>query len=119
MTRVLLVEDHALFREALASLLAHHPQMEVDQAGTLGEARQKLRGIDVVVLDIVLPDGDGIDLISELRACNSGASVLVLSASPDSANPDRALKAGADAVLEKVEAPFRIFDEIERIGGVN
>lgn len=115
MTRVLLVDDHASFRQAFSLLLERRPHMEVAQASSLAEARQKLGGVDVAILDIALPDGDGIELISELRACNPGASVLVLSATLDSAYPERAFEKGADAVLEKAEAPFRIVDEIERL----
>jgi DNA-binding NarL/FixJ family response regulator len=50
-TRVLLVEDHALFRQALSLLLRRHPHMEVTQAGTLAEARLLLGSVDVVALD--------------------------------------------------------------------
>jgi len=92
--------------------------LKVAQAGSLAEARQKLGGIDVAVLDVALPDGDGLEHISELRIVDPGASVLVLSAAVDSAYPERALEAGADAVLQKVHAPLRIIDEIRRIGEI-
>jgi DNA-binding NarL/FixJ family response regulator len=116
MTRVLLVEDHAMFRQAFSLLLDRQPDMEVvAQAGSLAEARQKLGGVDVVVLDIALPDGDGIELISELRVLNSNASVLVLSATLNPEDPERVFEAGADAILQKVHAPLQIIDEIRRI----
>lgn len=115
MTRVMLVEDHAVFRQALSSILDRQPDIEVvAQAGSLAEARQCLGGVDVMLLDLALPDGDGIELISELRKLNPDASVLVLSATLDLAYPERALEAGADAVLSKVHAPMRIADEIKR-----
>lgn len=115
-TRVLLVEDHALFRQALSLLLDRHPHMEVMQAGTLAEARLLLRGVDVAALDTYLPDGEGLDLIGDVRASNSGASVLVLSNASDPAHFESAFEAGADAVLSKVESPFRIIDEIRLLG---
>jgi DNA-binding NarL/FixJ family response regulator len=115
-TRVLLVEDHALFRQALSLLLYRHPHMEVMQAGTLAEARLLLGGVDVVALDNYLPDGAGTDLIVEVRTNNPGASVLVLNDAPDSANRQYALTAGADSVVSKVESPFTIVDEIKGLG---
>jgi DNA-binding NarL/FixJ family response regulator len=114
-TRVLLVEDHALFRQALSLLLHRHARMEVMQAGTLAEARLLLDGVDVVALDSYLPDGAGAELIGDIRSSNPGASVLVLSDATDSANPQSAL--GADAVLSKIESPFKIIDQIKLLGG--
>ena len=111
--RVLLVEDHALFRQALSLLLYRRQQMEVIQAGTLAEARLLLGGVDVVALDHILPDGAGVELIGDVRSSNPDASVLVLSDAPGSANAESALEAGADAVLSKVESPFTIIEEIK------
>jgi DNA-binding NarL/FixJ family response regulator len=116
MTRVLLVEDHALFRQALSLLLYRHPHMEVMQAGTLAEARLLLGGIDVVALDNYLPDGAGTDLIVEVRSNNPGASVLILNDAPDSANRRLALAAGADRVMSKAESACIIVDEIKCLG---
>ena len=115
-TRVLLVEDHALFRQALSLLLYRYPHMEVMQAGTLAEARLLLGGVDVVALDDYLPDGAGTDLIVEVRTSNPGASVLVLNDAPDSAHRRSALAAGADSVVSKGESPFTIIDEIKGLG---
>lgn len=115
-TRVLLVEEHALFRQALSLLLYRHPAMEVRQAGTLAEARLLLGGVDVVALDNYLPDGAGTELIVDVRSKNPGASVLVLNDAPNSANRRSALAAGADSVLSKVESPFTIVDEIKLLG---
>jgi two-component system invasion response regulator UvrY len=115
-TRVLLVEGHALFRQALSLLLYRHPDMEVMQAGTLAEARLLLGGVDVVALDNFLPDGAGTDLIGDVRANDPGASVLVLNDGPDSADLRSALAAGADRVLSKIESPFTIVDEIKLLG---
>jgi DNA-binding NarL/FixJ family response regulator len=80
--RILLVEDHAAFRGALAFLLGREPDLEVvAQAGSLAEAREALDGrLDVAVVDLALPDGDGSELIGELHRANPGVSVLVLSA---------------------------------------
>jgi DNA-binding NarL/FixJ family response regulator len=116
-TQVLLVEDHALFRQALSLLLYSHRDLEVMQAGTLAEARLLLGGVDVVALDNYLPDGAGTDLIVEVRTNNPQASVLVMNDAPDSANRRLALAAGADRVISKAESAFTIVDEIKRLGG--
>jgi CheY-like chemotaxis protein len=75
------VGDHAAFRQSLAAFLSQEPDLEVvAQAGSLAEARQMLNTpLDVAVLDLSLPDGDGRELIGELRQRNAGISVLVLS----------------------------------------
>ena len=115
-TRVLLVEDHALFRQALSLLLYRHSHMEVMQAGTLAEARLLLGGVDVVALDNYLPDGAGTDLIVEVRTNNPGASVLILNDAPDAANRQSALAAGADRVISKAESAFTVVEEIKGLG---
>jgi DNA-binding NarL/FixJ family response regulator len=73
--------------------------------------------LDVAVIDIGLPEGDGRDLIGELRRRAADVSVLVLSASVEAAGLEEALRAGADAVLEKVEAPQAIAYEVRRLAG--
>lgn len=119
MIRVLLVDDHAVFRQALSLFLDRQPDIEVvAQAGTLAEARQSLGGVDVIVLDIALPDGNGFELIGELRKLDPDVAVLVLSGTIDPAYPERALEAGADAMLSKVNTPMRITDEIRRMSKI-
>ena len=92
MIRVLLVEDHADFRGALACLLGREPDLEVvAQAGSLAEAREALDGrLDVAVVDLALPDGGGSELIGELRRANPGVSALALSATIGSGRLDEA-----------------------------
>jgi DNA-binding NarL/FixJ family response regulator len=116
--RVLLVDDRADFRRAFASLLDRQPDIEVvGTAGSLAEARQKLRGVDVALLDRGLPDGDGLELIGELRAANPGVRVFVISSTAEMIHPTDAIEAGADGVIDKVETPERIFAVIRELGG--
>jgi DNA-binding NarL/FixJ family response regulator len=117
--RIMLVEDHAAFRQSLASLLSQEPDLEVvAQAGSLAEARQMLdTPFDVAVLDLALPVGDGRELIGELRRRNAGISILVLSVMLGSGHLEEVLKAGADAVLHKVASPATIVEEVRRLGG--
>ncbi len=113
MTRILLVEDHAAFREPLSFMFDREPEFTVvGQAGSLAEAREMLDGIDVAVVDLDLPDGNGTELIGELRAANPQATVLVLTASTDRGLHARAVEAGAAGVLHK---SARIRDVIEAV----
>ena len=118
--RVMLVEDHTAFRQALALLLSSEPDLEVvAQAGSLAEARQALLEgrLDVALLDLALPDGDGSDLIGELRRRNPGVSIVVLSAAMGPGDLDEAIEARADAVLDKIESISTIAYEVRRLGG--
>jgi DNA-binding NarL/FixJ family response regulator len=113
----MLVEDHAAFRQALAALLSHEPDLEVvAQAGSLAQARKMLdTPLDVAILDLALPDGDGSDLIGELRQKNPGISVVVLSATIEAGHHEEVVKAGADAVLDKVASLSTIVEEVRRL----
>jgi DNA-binding NarL/FixJ family response regulator len=117
--RVMLVEDHAAFRQSLAALLSQEPDLEVvAQAGSLAEAREMLNTpLDVAVLDLSLPDGAGRDLIGELRQRNADISVLVLSVTIRPGHLEEVMKAGADAVLHKVASPPTIVEEVRRLAG--
>jgi DNA-binding NarL/FixJ family response regulator len=100
--RVLLVDDHATFREPLAFMFDREPDFEVvAQAGSLTEARRMLGGADLAVVDLDLPDGDGTELLGELRAANPRGMVLVLTASSEREAHARAVEAGAAGVLHK------------------
>lgn len=119
--RVLLVDDHAAFRQALARLLEEEPDLEVvAQGGTLAEARDGLSSkawnADVAIVDLYLPDGDGTKVISELRDVNPELRVLVLTISLDPADYVRAREAGADEVLDK-DTPYldKLIDAVKRL----
>jgi DNA-binding NarL/FixJ family response regulator/signal transduction histidine kinase/PAS domain-containing protein len=100
--RVLLVDDHAAIREAIALALAQDDEFIVNaQAGSLAEARAQLDDVDVAIIDLELPDGDGADLIEDLRDRDPGTQTLVLSAHADRASVARAVQKGAAAVLDK------------------
>ena len=108
MLRLLLVEDHAAFRGALKLVLDLRPGMRVvAECGSVAECRalgDLLKAIDVALLDRMLPDGDGADLVAVLRGANPGVRVLILSASIEAGLPERMAEAGADGVLNKTTA---------------
>lgn len=114
--RVLLVEDHSAVREAIAGMFERESDLTVvGQAESLAEARELLHGVDVAVLDLALPDGDGIALIAELRAASPGAEVLVLSANLARAQIARAIYAGAAGALDKTADLDQVVDAIRRL----
>src|SRR5215207_4717373 len=117
---VLLVENHASIREALASTFEREEGFEVvGQAGSMAQARRLLeemhQPIDVAVLDLGLPDGYGADLIKELREKNPQAQALVLSASLDRANIARAVERGAAGVLSKTTHLGEVLHSVRRL----
>lgn len=116
--RIMLVEDHAPFRRAMVYLLNRQPDLEVvSEAGSLDEARRNaaLVEFDMVVLDLRLPDGNGIDVIGELRGARPGAAVVILSATLDPANLSKAKEAGADGLLDKFATPDEVVGTIRRV----
>lgn len=102
---VLLVEDHEVVREGLRLLIERSdPSLAVvAEAGTAGAAREVLRRrpIDVAVLDVVLPDGDGLQLCREIRSSHPDVACLILTASRDAHQLVAARLAGASGYLSK------------------
>ena len=115
--RVMLVEDHPDFRDLMEVLLGSQSDIKlVAQAGSLAEARNHaLRfEIDVAVLDLGLPDGDGVDLIADLRRANPEVGVLILSASLDTVSLERA--AEADEIMDKLAPLDEVLGTLRRLG---
>ena len=118
MQRLLLVEDHASFRQTLALVFDQQPDFEVvGQAGSLDEARRLMQGreADMGVIDLALPDGEGVELIEELCEANPEFAALVLTASLDRAEHARAIEAGAAGVLHKSADVDEIMDATRRL----
>ena len=118
MQRILLVEDHASFRQTLAFIFDQEPGFEVvAQAGSLAEARREARGLeaDLGIIDLTLPDGEGVELIRELREANRDFVALILTASLDKAEHARAVEAGAAGVLHKSADVDEILDATRRL----
>jgi DNA-binding NarL/FixJ family response regulator len=116
--RILLVEDHATVREAIASTLERETGFEiVGQAGSLAEARRILgaQPVDVAIIDLGLPDGYGADLIPELREASPQAQALVLSASLDRSQIARAVQNGAAGILNKTAHLEHVVDSVRRL----
>jgi len=116
--QIMLVEDHASFRQAVASVLEREPGFNVvAQAGSLAEAHRMLGAepVDVAIIDLALPDGYGGELIKDLRDANPGAMALVLSASLDHAETARAVESGAAGVLHKSVELDEVVNAVRRV----
>jgi len=103
--KCLLVDDHAIVRDALALLVAlHHPQVDLRQAGRLREAVALLHeqpDVDLVLLDLALPDSTGLETLAAVRAAATDARIVVLSADEREATMLAALDAGAAGFIPK------------------
>lgn len=116
MIRVLLVDDHASFRQPLAFMLEQEPDLTViGQAGSLADARTLLRDVDVAVLDLDLPDGSGLVLVRELHQANPHARVLVLTASVKRKELAETVAFGADGALHKSVGLADIIAAVRRL----
>jgi DNA-binding NarL/FixJ family response regulator len=111
-TRILLVDDHPLTRDALATLLEQKGFNVVGQAGDGNEAIEVARRLlpDLVLLDLSMPELDGISALPRLREAAPDCEVVVLTASGTEENLLAAIRAGAAGYLLKTESPERIVD---------
>jgi two-component system nitrate/nitrite response regulator NarL len=117
MTRIILVDDHTLFRKGLAELLEQSGSIEVsaftgnpDEVDTLLKAHRP----DVLILDLNMPGTDGITLMQQLRSDGHTLPVLILTLSEAEDDLARALRAGANGYLLKSMEPDEVVDAIQR-----
>ena len=112
---LLLVADHALFREGLALLLKWRTGLDNVQSGSIAEAQRILGDAKeepvCAVVDLDLPDGDGIELLERLR----GLPVVAFVSDQSLERYVRVLEAGADEVLYKGEPGERILIVVEQL----
>ncbi len=114
--RVLLVDDHLAFRQPLAFMLMRELDITIiGQAGTVAEARPLLSQADIALIDLDLPDGEGIELIEELQSINPQATALVLTGYGTDVAMARAVEAGAAGVIHKTRPVSEIMDAIRRV----
>lgn len=118
MIRVLLVDDHAMFREGLKQILAKHADMSVGgEAGNGEEAIGKIResDFDVILLDISLPGQGGLDVLNQIKAENPDQIVLILSMHPEDQYAVRMLRAGASGYITKEGAADDLVSALRRV----
>jgi DNA-binding NarL/FixJ family response regulator len=110
--RVLIVDDHPLTREALAALLEQHGFAVVAQAASGKEAIECAQRLspELVLLDLSMPEMNGLQALPQIRAAAPGCEVVVLTASGTEENLLAAIRGGAAGYLLKNEPPERIVD---------
>ena len=140
MIRVVICDDHPIFREGLKKTLSVHPDIRVvGEAGTAAELLERLADTpcDVLVLDISLPDRNGLEVLGELRAASgppkpggpplkAGSplkagpaaapvpAVVVLSMHSEQQYAVRAIRAGASAYIEKASVPLELVNALRK-----
>ena len=118
MIRVLVADDHAVVRQGLRQILSEEPDIqEIGEAGSVAEALRLSREgeWDVVILDITMPDGSGLDILRELRHEKPQLPVLVLSVHSEDQYALRVLRSGAAGYLTKECAPQELVEAVRRV----
>ncbi len=118
-TKVLIVDDHEIVRKGLVMLISRQEDLVVaGEAGAAAEAVQKARELspDVVVLDIRMPDGSGVEACRDIRAENPDVKVLMLTSYSDEEAVMGSIMAGASGYLLKEIRSEEIVDAIKRVG---
>jgi DNA-binding NarL/FixJ family response regulator len=118
MIRVLVADDHAVVRRGVLQILDEAPDLVA--AGEASTGRQVLQRVqeqdyDVLVLDIAMPDGSGLETLHQLRTLRPELRVLILSMYPEKQYAVRVLKAGAAGYLTKESAPDELVVAIRRV----
>ena len=117
-SRILIVDDHGLVRHGLAAVIGDEADLEV--CGEAADAPAALAQFDalkpdLVVVDLSLQTGHGLDLTRQLTARDAEARVLVLSMHDEAIFAERSLRAGALGYINKQEAPERVVEAIRRV----
>jgi DNA-binding NarL/FixJ family response regulator len=116
--RVLIVDDHPLVRLGLAELIAADPELEVcGEAATAEEALSQVEATSphVVIVDLSLKSGHGIDLIEQIKARHEHVKMLVSSIHDESLFAERVLRAGAMGYVNKEEDTESVIEAIHQV----
>ncbi len=118
MVRILIADDHEIFRKGVKQLLSEMPdKFIVDEASNGQEVIEKVwkKKYDVVLLDISMPGKNGIDILKDIKSYNPDIQVLILSMYPEEQFAMRALKAKADGYLTKAAKPDELAQAIQKV----
>jgi DNA-binding NarL/FixJ family response regulator len=116
--KVLIIEDHPVFREGLVQILRRQGDLDVcAQVENAEEGIRLTRKLkpDLVLLDLSLPGKSGLEFLSELRSTDRVTKVLVVSMHDEALYADRVIRAGGDGYIMKEEDPSEIVDAIRDV----
>ncbi|MFF2083587.1 response regulator [Nocardia sp. NPDC058176] len=119
MTTVFLVDDHEIVRRGVGDLISFESDLEViGEAGTYAEAMARIPALrpDVVVLDVRLPDGNGIELCRELLSAEPGLRCLILTSFTDEQAMLNAILAGAAGYVVKDIKSLELITAVREVG---
>jgi DNA-binding NarL/FixJ family response regulator len=118
MFKVLLVDDHPIFRQGLMRIISKIPDFVVsDEASNGEEALSKIinNEYDLMILDLSMPGRSGLDVIKEVKKIKPKLKILVLTIHPSNQYALRALKAGASGYLTKEKAPDELTEALTTV----
>ncbi len=116
--RVLIVDDHPIVRHGLARMIEASPDLAVcGEVETVADAKHAIRTLepDVVIVDLTLGQGDGLELVRDVRAQRPGLPMLVLSMHEESIYAERMLAAGARGYIMKEAASDQLLIALRRV----
>jgi DNA-binding NarL/FixJ family response regulator len=116
--KIMLVDDHPVVRECLDIRISREPDLVV--CASVGEASSALPAIaehqpDLVIIDITLPDGHGLELVKDIHARHPGLRLLVFSMHDETLYGERMLRAGASGYVMKKDPPERVVEAVREI----
>lgn len=117
-TRILIVDDHPIVRHGYTQLIGNQPDLEV-----CGSAEGEQEALELAkathpalaIVDIMLKNGNGIELVKEFRSRYSGMKILIISAHDENLYAERALNAGAMGYVNKQEATEKLIEAIRKV----
>ena len=118
--RILLVDDHPIMRHGLAQLLRAEEGLDVcGESGSAKDGLQAVGGLrpDLVIIDLTLPDKNGLELLKDIHALHPGTLCLVLSMHEESLYAERALRAGARGYMMKESAADNLVAAVRKVLG--
>jgi DNA-binding NarL/FixJ family response regulator len=120
MIRVLIADDHAVVRRGMVQILGEAPDIVV--VGQASTGRQVLEAVrdtncDVLVLDIAMPEGGGLEVLHQLETLEPDLPILILSMYSEKQYAERTLRAGAAGYLTKEAAPDELITAIRQVAG--
>jgi DNA-binding NarL/FixJ family response regulator len=116
--RVLSIDDHPLVREGIAALINNQSDMQLAAQGSTGKEAIRLfreHQPDLVLLDVRLPDMNGIDAMITIRSEFSGARIIIVTSSEGDAEMQRALEGGAAGYIVKSMPPQVLLEAIRKV----